>query len=170
MNSCHGVATLISQNVRSGTPCSCERPFAKQFLGQRRCMYIQRNNSRCNSPHKTVQASAFAVGGAATSGLLSMATLTQGLCALGLAYIGFELFGASTSGSEDDEYREPCSSCGGTGLVECFCSRWSDNDAGCGTCGNTGRMVCSSCRGGGTGVPVTQNLYVRVDDGQRRTD
>lgn len=48
----------------------------------------------------------------------------------------------------------PCPACGGRGYEPCHCTRWSDNDVGCGTCSRTGYMRCRSCGGGGTAVPI----------------
>ena len=40
-----------------------------------------------------------------------------------------------------DGMRE-CPTCGGSGTVECVCTRWRDGDVGCGICGGSGRMTC----------------------------
>ena len=56
------------------------------------------------------------------------------------------------------EQQQECPKCGGTGFVECFCTRWSDGDGGCGSCRGTGRMVCNACGGGGTAVPIKATL------------
>jgi hypothetical protein len=47
-----------------------------------------------------------------------------------------------------------CSTCNGSRRVPCLCTKWSDNDVGCGTCSGTGMMRCSSCGGSGTGRPI----------------
>lgn len=47
------------------------------------------------------------------------------------------------------------------------CNRWSDGDGGCSTCQGTGRMICSSCRGGGTAVPIQAKVYI---DNQRTSN
>lgn len=47
-----------------------------------------------------------------------------------------------------------CATCNGSRRVPCLCTRWSDNDVGCGTCSGTGMMRCSSCGGSGTGRPI----------------
>ncbi|KQJ82260.1 hypothetical protein BRADI_5g07855v3 [Brachypodium distachyon] len=48
--------------------------------------------------------------------------------------------------------RPRCTTCSGTGRVECLCARWSDGDgSGCRTCAGTRRMPCRSCGGSGTG-------------------
>ncbi|KAL4452392.1 hypothetical protein ABPG75_008054 [Micractinium tetrahymenae] len=60
----------------------------------------------------------------------------------------------------EEESRRECETCGGSGLVECWCSRWSDGDQGCSTCRGSGRMVCASCRGGGTAVPIKARIYI----------
>lgn len=60
----------------------------------------------------------------------------------------------------EEETRRECETCGGTGLVECWCSRWSDGDGGCSTCRGSGRMICASCRGGGTAVPIKARVYI----------
>ena len=63
--------------------------------------------------------------------------------------------------SERQGQRE-CDTCGGSGLVECFCMRWSDGDkSGCGTCCGTRKMACSSCRGGGMAVPIEAKVYIK---------
>ncbi|KAK3284760.1 hypothetical protein CYMTET_7606 [Cymbomonas tetramitiformis] len=80
---------------------------------------------------------------------------------MGVMYIARELF-MQDAGEGDDS--QACPTCRGTGEVECMCTRWSDGDVGCSSCNYSGRMVCNSCRGGGTGVPITQDLYVRADD------
>lgn len=61
---------------------------------------------------------------------------------------------------EDGPPQRECENCSGTGFVECWCNRWSDNDGGCSTCRGSGRMVCSSCRGGGTAVPIQARIYI----------
>ena len=66
--------------------------------------------------------------------------------------------------TEEDGPRSECETCNGTGYVECWCSRWSDGDGGCSTCRGTQRMVCSSCRGGGTAVPIEARLIIRRDE------
>jgi len=60
----------------------------------------------------------------------------------------------------DKDGRQVCPRCHGTGVVECFCQRWSDNDVGCGTCGGSGKMVCNSCNGGGTAVPIEAKVHI----------
>merc|ERR1719498_1757853 len=87
--------------------------------------------------------------------------------ALGALFVGREL--VMEQEAEDQEGRERCETCGGTGRVACFCQRWSDGDSGCGTCGNSGFMMCKDCSGGGTKVPVARvvPLYVKPQDKYR---
>ena len=59
------------------------------------------------------------------------------------------------------EGQEVCPKCRGSGVIECFCRKWSDNDVGCGTCGGTGKMVCNSCNGGGTAVPIEARVHIQ---------
>jgi len=55
-----------------------------------------------------------------------------------------------------------CETCGGSGYVECFCTRWSDGDRqGCSSCGGSLQKVCHSCRGGGTAVPILGKVYIK---------
>jgi hypothetical protein len=54
-----------------------------------------------------------------------------------------------------------CPTCGGTGYIECICTRWSDGDAGCGTCQGTLKMTCNGCGGTGTGIPLTARVMAR---------
>jgi hypothetical protein len=61
---------------------------------------------------------------------------------------------------QQQEGTQECPKCGGTGMVECFCTRWSDGDVGCGSCRGTGKTVCSACGGGGTAVPITAKLHI----------
>ncbi|KAK9854169.1 hypothetical protein WJX84_001306 [Apatococcus fuscideae] len=65
-----------------------------------------------------------------------------------------------------DGMRE-CPTCGGSGTVECVCTRWRDGDVGCGICGGSGRMTCQSCKGGGTGVPIAARMYIQRDQPKR---
>lgn len=63
----------------------------------------------------------------------------------------------------NNEGQQVCPKCRGTGVVECFCQRWSDNgesEAGCGTCGGSGKMVCNACNGGGTAVPIEARVQI----------
>ncbi|KAK9787501.1 hypothetical protein WJX73_009239 [Symbiochloris irregularis] len=60
---------------------------------------------------------------------------------------------------------ERCATCGGTGKVDCLCTRWSDNDVGCGACAGSGKSTCRSCGGGGTRIPIVQSLYVHSSRG-----
>lgn len=55
---------------------------------------------------------------------------------------------------DETHSQTPCPSCHGTGYEPCMCTRWSDNDIGCGACRKTGYMKCRSCGGGGTAVPI----------------
>lgn len=48
--------------------------------------------------------------------------------------------------------------CRGSGSVECMCTRWSDDDCGCGICQGSGRMSCHSCGGGGGKVPIVLRI------------
>lgn len=57
-----------------------------------------------------------------------------------------------------------CPKCGGTGKVECMCTRWSDGDVGCPACEWTGWAPCNNCGGGGLKRPLTADLYARTDD------
>lgn len=59
------------------------------------------------------------------------------------------------------EGQQICPKCHGSGVVECFCQRWSDNDVGCGTCGGSGKMICNSCNGGGTAVPIEVKVHIQ---------
>ena len=63
----------------------------------------------------------------------------------------------------NNEGQQVCPKCRGTGVVECFCKRWSDNgknEAGCGTCRGSGKMVCNACNGGGTAVPIEARVHI----------
>lgn len=103
----------------------------------------------------------------ATAALLGTASSTQALgqiaSAIGVA-LGAYLVGSRLLEDEsnyDRESNQECPTCGGTGIVECFCSRWSDNDVGCASCRGSGKMGCNSCGGGGTAVPIKAKLYIK---------
>jgi hypothetical protein len=64
----------------------------------------------------------------------------------------------------EDGPRTECETCGGSGYVECWCTRWSDGDRGCSTCRGSGAMICSSCRGGGTAVPIEARVVIKRDE------
>lgn len=78
--------------------------------------------------------------------------------AIGAAWVGWEML--RDQGESDSQHgRQECPTCGGTGMVECMCNRWSDGDKGCGACRGSGMMTCQACGGGGTAVPITAKLY-----------
>ncbi|PSC72336.1 DCN1 2 [Micractinium conductrix] len=85
----------------------------------------------------------------------------QALAWSGVAWMGARLLMQQQQSQADEGPRPECESCGGSGTVECWCSRWSDGDGGCSTCRGSGRMVCSSCRGGGTAVPIEARIVIR---------
>lgn len=76
--------------------------------------------------------------------------------AAGAVWLGLELM---KDQEQESEHRQECPKCGGSGYVECACSRWSDGDTGCSTCRGTGAAVCNACGGGGTAVPISAKLY-----------
>jgi len=61
-----------------------------------------------------------------------------------------------------------CSTCNGSRRVPCLCTKWSDNDVGCGTCSGTGMMRCSSCGGSGTGRPIPVQIRFQYSRRRRR--
>ncbi|KAK9835488.1 hypothetical protein WJX74_001354 [Apatococcus lobatus] len=123
-----------------------------------------RRSSRRSVP---AQASAAAFAGdissfSSASGGLSYETLQQLTSVLGFL-IGAGWFAyqfSQTKGDASEGMRE-CPTCHGSGTVECVCTRWADGDVGCGICGGSGRMVCQSCKGGGTGVPISARMYIQ---------
>lgn len=102
--------------------------------------------------------------GQSLSALSNLASMTGLL--IGALLVSREL---SMQEQAKDENSEVCSTCRGTGRVPCVCTRWSDNDVGCGSCGNSGLAVCRDCNGGGTKVPVARAvpLYIRENDKYR---
>ncbi|PRW57310.1 chaperone dnaJ [Chlorella sorokiniana] len=98
-------------------------------------------------------------GGAGAAGLVA-----QGVAWAAVAFMASQLFFQQQSEPEDGPPQRECESCGGSGVVPCWCNRWSDGDGGCSTCQGSGRMICSSCRGGGTAVPIQAKIYI---DNQR---
>jgi len=57
-----------------------------------------------------------------------------------------------------------CPMCNGSGQTSCACTRWSDDNEGCGNCSYTGQSICPACRGGGRPVRVTLEIPVEQDD------
>lgn len=67
----------------------------------------------------------------------------------------------SQTNDRESQGRE-CETCGGSGYVECFCTRWSDGDRrGCSSCGGSLQTACHSCGGGGTAVPILGKVYIK---------
>lgn len=67
----------------------------------------------------------------------------------------------------DGNVRE-CETCGGSGLVDCMCTRWSDGDRkGCSSCQGTLKTTCHACRGGGTAVPIVSKVYIKNEQDYR---
>lgn len=120
----------------------------------------RRHISRARQP---VRASAIDLLASQPSGTGIMIQAASALAWAAVLGFGANLFLKQQSEPEDAP-RSECSACSGTGYVECWCSRWSDGDAGCGTCRGSGSMVCQSCRGGGTAVPIEARLIIRKDD------
>lgn len=70
-----------------------------------------------------------------------------------------------------------CGSCGGTGYIDCFCTKWDfsavspnrlESRQGCGNCRGSLKEKCPSCNGKG-GLPVELKpamIRKRVDDGR----
>lgn len=86
--------------------------------------------------------------------------LASALAWAAVAYLGYKV-------AFQDERPSPgteCETCGGTGLVDCFCTRWSDGDrTGCSACNGSLKTICHSCRGGGTRVPIEAKVYIRSE-------
>lgn len=70
--------------------------------------------------------------------------------------------------NDSESHGRECETCGGSGYVECFCTRWSDGDSkGCSSCGGSLQTVCHSCRGGGTAVPILGKVYIKDEKDYR---
>jgi len=90
------------------------------------------------------------------SGIAAVQTLSNIASA---AAVGIGAWWFLTRQQPQDGTQE-CPKCGGSGMVECFCTRWSDGDVGCSSCRGSGKMVCNACGGGGTAVPITAKLRI----------
>ncbi|KAI8109650.1 hypothetical protein M9434_000930 [Picochlorum sp. BPE23] len=105
------------------------------------------------------------VSDSATSSIMLAGQIASALAWTAVAWIGYQL--VLQSGNGEPGARE-CETCGGTGVVDCFCTRWSDGDSrGCGTCGGSLKMACSSCGGGGTAVPILGKVYIKDEKDYR---
>uniref|UniRef100_A0A061RNH7 Uncharacterized protein n=1 Tax=Tetraselmis sp. GSL018 TaxID=582737 RepID=A0A061RNH7_9CHLO len=91
--------------------------------------------------------------------LSHLASLTGFL--IGALWVGRELV---LEEERENNAREVCDVCQGTGRVPCMCQRWSDKDVGCSACEHTGYTVCTNCRGGGTKVPVARVIPIYAKD------
>lgn len=112
--------------------------------------------------HRTV----LAVGLADPAGVASTAHTVSAIAASMAVAWGALALGRNVAPEQDRlEGREPCPACGGTGVELCFCTKWSDGDAGCNACAHTGYTKCRSCGGGGTAVPIPIALRKDPSDG-----
>lgn len=113
---------------------------------------VLNTTSRGRQTSLNVEANAgFAIGGSSGIAGGGLGQIAYGVvCIVGAALIGRELLAESSAPGEEDA----CPSCGGSGYEACMCTRWSDNDAGCGICEGTRAMKCKSCGGGGMKIPI----------------
>jgi hypothetical protein len=96
--------------------------------------------------------------------------VVQGLGALASAWAIKSIIDAEEQKPMTGGFR--CATCNGSRKVPCLCTKWSDNDIGCGTCSGTGMMRCSSCGGTGTGKPLPVQIRasnMSGEGGNRRT-
>lgn len=99
---------------------------------------------------------------AALVAIPDVSTAIQGLAWAGAGLYAYNVLASRGPATKDGE--RMCDTCGGTGYVECFCTRWSDGDArGCGSCGGSLHAQCHSCRGGGTAVPIEARVLIRSE-------
>lgn len=128
------------------------REIAPQFLADRSLGAARRLRPSTSSRARTVVA---AVGTVDPAGIVSGTQVISTLVVSAAACLGAVFLSQNLEPQQGRlQGREPCPACGGTGYEVCFCSKWSDGDAGCNTCGHTGYMRCRSCGGGGTAVPL----------------
>jgi hypothetical protein len=91
----------------------------------------------------------------------SIATTVQGVAWVSALLYAYTVLAPQTAARDE----RACETCGGSGYVECFCTRWSDgDDRGCGSCGGSLNTVCKSCRGGGTAVPIEARVLIRREE------
>jgi hypothetical protein len=132
----------------------------KSFLGSS-IMAAPRRRRAAPSSRRTFVPQNFAGAAAAAFGTGPGLTLSTQLISELVSLVGFA-FGAYYLGREllleQREGNPECSTCHGTGKVDCMCSRWSDGDRGCSICAGSGLMACPSCGGGGTAVPITAKV------------
>jgi len=91
-----------------------------------------------------------------------------------VAALTYRLLSGNQVETAEREDRRPCGKCGGTGYVECFCTRWDYSAAsgveraGCNTCHGSLRERCPGCNGsGGLKVQAMQPAVIpaRVNRG-----
>jgi len=91
----------------------------------------------------------------------SIATTVQGVAWVSALLYAYTVLAPQAAARDE----RACETCGGSGYVECFCTRWSDgDDRGCGSCGGSLNTVCKSCRGGGTAVPIQARVLIRREE------
>jgi len=96
-----------------------------------------------------------------TTALPDLSVVVQGLA---WTSVGLYAYSLASRGPVLKEGEQACETCGGTGFVACFCTRWSDGDTrGCASCGGSLHAHCHSCRGGGTAVPIEARVLIKSE-------
>ena len=97
-----------------------------------------------------------------TTALPDLSVVVQGLAWTSVGLYAYNIL--ASRGPVLKEGEQACETCGGTGFVECFCTRWSDGDTrGCASCGGSLHAHCHSCRGGGTAVPIEARVLIKSE-------
>jgi len=158
---------VITKNSYCSSPV---RP-SRVLCGRRRATCLGRSVPRLGGLNPAKRGltctcySVLDVSDSATSSIMLAGQIASALAWTAVAWIGYQL--VLQSGNGEPGARE-CETCGGTGVVDCFCTRWSDGDSrGCGTCGGSLKMACSSCGGGGTAVPILGKVYIKDEKDYR---
>lgn len=138
----------------SGTSCFMQSTVSSRSVAPAVRQAVQHTPRR---RRQTTTTSAF--GGAmslASDSFSTASTIATAIgVALGAGFVAREVMIEEARAAEAAAQREDaCPTCHGSGYEPCACRRWSDGDVGCSSCCRTGMMVCRSCRGGGTAVPI----------------
>ena len=100
-----------------------------------------------------------------SNSLLLISQITSAVLWSVALWLGYSLVLQQDNGNNNT--RE-CETCGGSGLVDCMCTRWSDGDRkGCSSCQGTLKTTCHACRGGGTAVPIVSKVYIKNEQDYR---
>jgi len=153
----------LESQVMQQTAASTSAPHpscrCKTQVGRVQRLAVSSRSVRRTTRHISTQA--FGGAAAAFPGGYYDGGLSNIASAVGLVLAGLLTVKLVTEEGPPRDGAPECATCGGSGLEDCACRRWSDGDVGCSTCGGSGKSTCRSCNGGGTAVPIAAKVVKR---------